>query len=82
MKNTTQVHVAANKKAPIHAGPDVVALSRLSKFALLDLCVEAMRSAYGHCDAPCCDEEVMEWTHDLLVARGDKPLFRVKGGAR
>lgn len=69
----------ANKKSAIYAADtDCQHLSRLSKAALLDLCVEAMRSAYGHCDAPCCDQEVMEFTHDLLVQRGDKPLFKVK----
>jgi hypothetical protein len=72
-----------NKKSAIYANDrDCQILSRLSKAALLDLCTEAMRSAYQHCDTPCCDEEIMEFTHDLLVTRGDRPLFRVKGGAK
>jgi hypothetical protein len=64
----------ANKKAATITGRDAELLSTLSKAALLDLCVEAMRSAFGHCDEPCNAEEVMEWANDTLRARGDKPI--------
>jgi hypothetical protein len=64
----------ANKKPATITGRDAELLSTLSKAALLDLCVEAMRSAFGHCDTECNAEEVMEWANDTLRARGDKPI--------
>lgn len=79
MKDKNYVWVGRNKKAPINSGPDVAALSRLSKFALLDLLVESLRVRTGACDTPVNDEDLAEMCNPTLAARGDKIL---KGATR
>ena len=66
---------AANKKSSLYIGnPDAELLSRLSKAALLDLLVEALRLNAGHCDTPCTHAELADLCNVTLGHRGDRLL--------
>jgi hypothetical protein len=71
---TNRIQVAANKKGPINEGPDVKALSLLSKFALLDLLVESLRIQSGRCDEPVEIETLREFCNRTLQERGDRQI--------
>lgn len=72
----------ANKKSSLYDGqPDAEILATLSKAALLDLLVEQLRLAAGHCDTPVDAEYLRVTIAPTLADRGDKMPTALKGGA-
>lgn len=68
------IHVARAHFARIPMPADVAALAPLSKAALLDLLIEAVRLNAGQCDTPCPIESLREFANPTLAARGDRPI--------
>jgi hypothetical protein len=68
------IHVARARVARTTMPADVSALAPLSKAALLDLLIEALRLNAGQCDTPCPIETVREFCNPTLAARGDRPI--------
>jgi hypothetical protein len=65
----------ANKKPSLYIGhSDAEVLSHLSKAALLDLLVEALRLNAGHSDTPCTHHELADMCNVTLGHRGDRLL--------
>lgn len=51
---------------------------QVSKFALIELYLQALAAQRGHCDDPCTWSEVLEDANPTLLLRGDR---RLKGPA-
>lgn len=64
-----------NKKPSLYdSHEDAEILATLSKAALLDLLVEALRANAGHCDTACSREELAEFCNGTLRDRGDRTI--------
>ena len=69
------MRITANKKPSLYVGHgDAEILATLSKAALLDLLVEALRANAGHCDTPCSRDELADFCNTTLNDRGDKAI--------
>lgn len=71
---TNRIQTSLNKKAPTVSGSDALALSRLSKAALLDIAIEALRLNAGSCDSEIPIEQLREMVNPALEARGDRKI--------
>ena len=68
------IHIARAHFSRTTMPADVSALAPLSKAALLDLLVEAVRCNAGACDTPCPIHYLREFCNPTLAARGDRPI--------
>lgn len=70
------MQIRANKKPSLYRDSDATLLDQLSKAALLDLLVEALRRETGSCDSPVDAETLRGIVEPTLAARGDRSPFR------